>query len=490
MKQEAVQTSYQPDDGAALAGGKLVTIHHLTPRERAAAGKAARKQTPRSSHAAWEQPADRPDPVALLEEQGKDRVQELLPIRYGRMLATPFAFYRGAAAIMANDLANTPNTGLQVQLCGDAHLANFGGFGSPERDLVFDINDFDETLPGPWEWDVKRLAASFAVVGRERGFKKKERRSIVLTVIAEYRRAMAEFAVMRNIDIWYALLDEARIIARWGTTAQPKAIKAFRQDFATAHYRDNARAVEKLTRRVDGKLKTVSNPPLVVPISELVPEGADRQGLEQELRLLFRRFRQTLQGDRRHLMEKYQVVDLARKVVGVGSVGMRSWIVLLVGRDEQDTLFLQAKEAQASVLEAHLGKSQFAGHGQRVVEGQRLMQAVSDVFLGWDHWISTLDQVPRAFYVRQLMDWKLSLNTEIMTPGELTLYGQMCGWTLARAHAQSGDCIAITAYLGSSDRFDQAVADFAETYADQNERDFQALAAAAKFGRIETETGI
>ena len=445
---------------------------------------------PRSVHAAWDLAADRPDPVALLEEQGKTRVAELLPIRYGRMLASPFAFYRGAAAIMATDLAHAPNTGLHVQLCGDAHLANFGGFASPERDLVFDINDFDETLPGPWEWDLKRLATSFEVVGRERGFKKKKRRSIVLTTLAEYRRAMAEFALMRNLDVWYSLLDEAKVRARWGTTVKPQAIRAFAQDFIVAHSRDNARAVEKLTRRVDGKLQTVSTPPLVVPIRELLAQVDNSQGLEQELRMIIRRFRQSLQGDRRHLMEKYELTDMARKVVGVGSVGMRSWILLFVGRDEQDTLFLQAKEAQPSVLEAHLGKSRYAEHGRRVVEGQRRIQAVSDIFLGWDHCVSPYDHIPRDFYVRQLMDWKLSLNTEIMTPSELILYGQMCGWTLARAHARSGDSIAITAYLGKSGIFDHAMADFATAYADQNERDYQALAAAAKSGRIKTETGI
>jgi uncharacterized protein (DUF2252 family) len=452
-------------------------------------GKAARVKTPPLRQADWDAPEDRPDPVALLEEQGKTRVAELLPIRYGRMLASPFAFYRGAAAIMANDLAQTPNTGLLVQLCGDAHLANFGGFASPERDLVFDINDFDETLPGPWEWDLKRLATSFEIAGRERGLEEKERRSTVLTAVAEYRRAMAEFATMGNLDVWYSLLDEAKIIARWGATAKPKAIKAFSQDFAMAHSRDNARAFEKLTRRVDGMLQIVSNPPLVVPIAELLPQ-ADGQGFDQELRMLTRKFRTSLQGDRRHLMERYEVVDIARKVVGIGSVGLSAWIMLFVGRDEHDTLFLQCKEAQSSVLEAHLGKSLYADHGRRVVEGQRLMQAASDIFLGWDRATTIVDHIPRDLYVRQLMDWKLSLNTEIMTPRELTLYGQMCGWTLARAHARSGDSIAIAAYLGNGSQFDRALAEFVVTYADQNERDFQALVEAAKSGRVKAKSGV
>jgi len=452
-------------------------------------GKAARVKTPPLRQADWDAPEDRPDPVALLEEQGKTRLAELLPIRYGRMLASPFAFYRGAAAIMANDLAQTPNTGLLVQLCGDAHLANFGGFASPERDLVFDIDDFDETLPGPWEWDLKRLATSFEIAGRERGLEEKERRSTVLTAVAEYRRAMAEFATMGNLDVWYSLLDEAKIIARWGATAKPKAIKAFSQDFAMAHSRDNARAFEKLTRRVDGMLQIVSNPPLVVPIAELLPQ-ADGQGFDQELRMLIRKFRTSLQGDRRHLMERYEVVDIARKVVGIGSVGLSAWIMLFVGRDEQDTLFLQCKEAQSSVLEAHLGKSLYADHGRRVVEGQRLMQAASDIFLGWDRATTIVDHIPHDFYVRQLMDWKLSLNTGIMTPRELTLYGQMCGWTLARAHARSGDSIAIAAYLGNGSQFDRALAEFVVTYADQNERDFQALVEAAKSGRVKAKSGV
>ena len=466
-----------------------VQTRHFSPQESVSAGKAARAKLPPSRQAAWDAPAERLDPVAVLEEQAKTRVIELVPIRYGRMLASPFAFYRGAVAIMANDLSHTPNTGLQVQLCGDAHLANFGGFASPERDLVFDINDFDETLPGPWEWDLKRLATSFEIAGRERGFKKKERCSTVLACVAEYRRAMAEFAAMRHLDVWYSLLDEARIIARWGATAKPKAIKAFSQDFALAHTRDNARATEKLTRRVDGKVQIVSNPPLVVPISELLQQ-ADREFFDQELWMLLRNFRQSLEGDRRYLMEKYEYVDLARKVVGVGSVGLRTWILLLSGRDELDMLFLQCKEAQASVLEAHLGKSLYTDHGRRVVEGQRRMQAASDIFLGWDRAATTIDHFPRDFYIRQLMDWKLSLNTEIMTPRELILYGQMCGWTLARAHARSGDSIAIAAYLSENDVFDQALAEFAAAYADQNEQDFQAFVEAVKSERIKAKTDV
>ena len=333
--------------------------------------------------AAWDAPADRPDPVALLEEQGKTRLPELLPIRYGRMLASPFAFYRGAAAIMASDLATLPNTGLIVQLCGDAHLANFGGFASPERDLVLDINDFDETLPGPWEWDVKRLAASIEIAGRERGFDAKVRRSLVLAAVGEYHRAMGEFAALGNFDVWYRQMDLAAMQKRWGMTVKPKAMKALDADFTPAHPRDNVRAYEKLTVRVNGQPRIAARPPLVVPIEDLV-QGPALDRLEQALPTLVRSYRRSLQADRRQLLESYRYVHLARKVVGVGSVGTRTWIVLLLGRDETDPLFLQVKEAKASVLEPYLKKSTYADNGQRVVEGQRLMQAASDIFLGWE----------------------------------------------------------------------------------------------------------
>lgn len=489
MAKKAIPTPTQPMDNTTSLVVEPNKIHHFSPQEIASMGKAAREKMPRSRQAAWDAPVDRPDPVALLEEQGKNRLADLLPIRYGRMLASPFAFYRGAAAIMASDLAHIPNSGLQVQLCGDAHLANFGGFASPERDLVFDINDFDETLPGPWEWDVKRLVTSFEIAGRERGFKQKERQAAVLGVLAEYRQAMAEFAAMRNLEVWYALLDETRIVSRWGAEAKQKTLKVFAKDFAHAHTRDNARASEKLTQRRDGMLKIVSTPPLVVPIAELLPQD-ERQDFDRRLRILVRKFRQSLQGDRRHLMEKYELVDIARKVVGVGSVGLRTWIVLFVGKDEGDTLFLQCKESQASVLEPYLGKSLYADQGRRVVEGQRLMQSASDIFLGWDRASDTLDHIPRDFYIRQLMDWKLSIDIESMTPNQLNLYGKMCGWTLARAHARSGNSIAITAYLGNGKQFDLALAEFAVAYAVQNERDYQALVEAVKNGRIKAETGI
>ena len=463
---------------------------HLTVEERVKLGKAARTHCPRSDHAAWEPPKDRPDPIALLEAQAATRIPELIPIRYGRMLASPFAFYRGAAAIMAWDLAHTPNSGLHVQLCGDAHLSNFGGFASPERDIVFDINDFDETLPGPWEWDVKRLAASVEMVGRERDFAAKLRRSMVLATVAEYRRAMREFAAMHNLDVWYALLDAARIQARWGLTANPKEVKKIEADFTQPHLRDNQRAFEKLTHQVDGQLRIVSHPPLIVPFEELYPEIADRVQVENLFQGYLQAYRKTVPDDRRHLIEQFHYVHIARKVVGVGSVGTRAYVALLLGRDDRDPLFLQFKEAQASVLEPYIGKSRFADHGKRVVEGQRLMQAASDIFLGWENVPIGFDGKPHDYYARQLWDWKLSPDIETMPPKELLIYGEMCGWTLARAHARSGDRVAIGAYLGKNESFDQAVAEFAAAYADQNERDYETLVKAFKAKHVKAQIGV
>ncbi len=478
----AVKTEAQKDTPAEA--GSPGYIH---PAERAAMGKEARLKAPRSAQAAWDPPANRPDPVALLDAQSAARIPDLIPIRYGRMLASPFAFYRGAAAIMACDLASTPNTGLHVQLCGDAHLSNFGGFGSPERDIVFDINDFDETLPGPWEWDVKRLAASIEIAGRERGFNARQRRAIVLASVGEYRRAMLEFAAMRSLDVWYALLDAARIQARWG---QLKDVKKIEVDFTAAQTKDNLRAIEKLTRRSGKQLLIVSSPPLVVPVEELFPGETERLQTEQLFKNYLLAYRKTLPDDRRRLLEQYRFEHMARKVVGVGSVGTRAWIILLLGRDNKDVLFLQFKEAQASVLEPYISKSRFSDHGRRVVEGQHMMQSVSDILLGWERAPEGLDSQPRDYYVRQLWDWKLSTDVETMSPKELSIYAEMCGWTLARAHARTGDRIAIGAYLGKSDAFDQALADFSSAYAEQNQRDYQALEDAVKSGRIKAKTGV
>ena len=463
-------------------------VTHLTTAERVARGKAARAETPRSSHAAWEPPAVRADPVDVLEEAAKTRVPELVPIRYGRMLVSPFTFYRGAADLMAADLAGTPRSGLRVQLCGDAHLSNFGGFAAPDRSIVFDINDFDETLPGPWEWDVKRLVTSFEVAARDRGFSDQERDSLVLAVAGSYRKAMHDFAAMGNLDIWYSRLDVSGLISRWGSEAGKQQRKTFDRTVAKARTKDSMRAFKKLTHLVDGEPRIVSDPPLIVPIEELLPEG-EAHRFQEALEQTFRSYRRSLQHDRRHLLEGFRFVDAARKVVGVGSVGTRAWIILVVGRDNDDPLFLQMKEAGPSVLEPFTGKSEFAQHGQRVVQGQRLMQAASDIMLGWLD-VTGIDDVKRDFYMRQLWDSKVSADVETMVPKGMGIYAQVCAWTLARAHARTGDAIAIAAYLGNSDSFDRAVATFAAAYANQNERDYKALTDAVATGRIEAQTGL
>jgi uncharacterized protein (DUF2252 family) len=470
------------DDGPSLPK----TVRHSTPSESNARGKAARAELPRSAHAGWEPAPMRRDPIDLLEDQAQTRLPELGPIRYGRMLASPFTFFRGAAYLMAADLADGPRTGIYAQLCGDAHLSNFGVFAAPDRRLVFSLNDFDETLPGPFEWDVKRLAASLAVAGRDRGFTDATRRAVVRAAVGEYRTTMARFAEMRNIHVWYARLDVASIRDQLGSSG--KQMKRLQSTVAGARTKDSIRALTKLCRTVDGKLRIIGNPPLVTPIEDVLP-GAEREELEDVVRRMIGTYRLTLPRDRRELLESYRFVHAARKVVGVGSVGARTWILLMMGRDKADPLFLQFKEAQASVLEPFLGKSEFEQHGQRVVEGQRMMQAAPDVMLGWER-IITIDGVERDFYIRQLWDSKGSAEVEVMDPAELEAYGRVCGWTLARAHARSGDRIAIAAYLGRGDAFDRAMATFAETYADQNERDFRALEAAVASGRVVAELGV
>ena len=463
-------------------------VPHSTPGESAARGKAARAELPRSAHAAWEPGPRRRDPIDLLEDQAQRRLPELGPIRYGRMLVSPFTFFRGAAYLMAADLADGPRTGLYVQLCGDAHLSNFGIFAAPDRRLVFSLNDFDETLPGPFEWDVKRLAASLAVAGRDRGFDDVTRRAVVKAAVREYREAMARFAEMGNIHVWYARLDVASIRDQLGAGVSGKQMKRLQSTVAGARTKDSIRALTKLCRTVDGELRIVGRPPLVTPIEDVMP-GAEREQLEDVVRRMIDTYRLTLPRDRRELLESYRYVHAARKVVGVGSVGARTWILLLTGRDEGDPLFLQFKEAQASVLEPFLGKSEFEQHGQRVVEGQRMMQAAPDVLLGWER-IITIDGQERDFYIRQLWDSKGSAEVEVMDPAELEAYGRVCGWTLARAHARSGDRIAVAAYLGGGDAFDRAMAAFAETYADQNERDYRALQAAVTSGRVKAEMDV
>jgi uncharacterized protein (DUF2252 family) len=451
--------------------------------ERAAEGKAARSRARRSSHAAWEASAEREDPVAILERQAASRVPELVPIRYGRMAASPFAFFRGAAAVMAADLATTPRSGVTVQLCGDAHLSNFGVYGTPERRMTFDVNDFDETLPGPWEWDVKRLAASFAIAGRENGFGRAERGVAVAEAARSYREAMRTFAAEGNLAVWYERLDVESVMGE--LEAEPKLTKQVRKGVAKARAKDSMRALEKLTHLVDGELRILADPPLIVPAEELMP-AAETRDLEQVLLAVLDSYRASLPADRQHLLDGYRFRHMARKVVGVGSVGTRAWVVLLTGADDSDPLFLQAKEAEASVLEPYAGASRFGNHGQRVVEGQRLMQAAGDIFLGWCPAVG-LDGRQRDFYVRQLWDWKRSVEVERLTPHALELYARMCGWTLARAHARSGDRIAIAAYLGGGDAFERAIAAFSEAYADQSERDHAGLVAAIDAGRVESE---
>ncbi len=462
-------------------------LGRLTPAERAVRGKEARAEVPRDSHAVFDPPPDRPDPIGLLEEQAKSRLPELVPVRWGRMMVSPFTFFRGAALPMASDLASTPVSGLAVQACGDAHLSNFGIFGSAERHLVFDVNDFDETLPGPWEWDVKRLAASLEVAARGNGFPGKERRGIVSAAVARYRQAMRSFAGMTDLDVWYAHADMDQLRAQFESQLQPRQRKAVAKGLAKARTRDSMQEVAKLTQVVDGRPRIISDPPLLVPIDELMPKETDRTAIEEQFSDLIAKYRRTLETDRRYLLEQYEFCDLARKVVGVGSVGTRCWILLMLGRDESDPLFLQVKEAEASVLSRFVGASRFANQGQRVVAGQRLMQASSDIFLGWQRIEAGLDGQPRDFYVRQLRDWKFSVDIETMIPRGMRLYAELCGWTLARAHARSGDRIAIAAYLGGSDAFDQAITHFAAAYADQNERDHQSLVDAVASGRIIAE---
>ena len=450
--------------------------------DRAARGKEARKRVSRSSHRDWQPAADRRPPRDVLADQDESRAPELVPIRYGRMLASPFSFFRGGAAIMAADLCPVPNSGLEAQLCGDAHLSNFGVFGAPDRRLVFDLNDFDETLPGPFEWDVKRLAASFAVAGRERGCSESERRVATLAAVREYREAMRAFAGMRDLDVWYSRFDVESYVDQSG--AGKKRMKGYQKGMAKARNKDSLRALSRLSHQVDGERRIIDDPPLIVPIEEV---GAGE--FEPVVRQLMASYHRSLAPDRRELASRYRYTHAAHKVVGVGSVGARAWIVLFLGRDSNDPLFLQAKEAQHSVLEPYAGKSAFAHQGRRVVEGQRLMQAASDIFLGWMRG-DGLDGRQRDYYVRQLWDGKASLEVEAMGPPALARYGEVCGWTLARAHARSGDRVAIAAYLGGGTAFDDAVADFAETYADQNERDYESLMEEVRAGRLEVREDV
>ena len=460
----------------------------LSRADRVALGKDARAVAPLESHAEFA-PAGKRDPVGLLLGQAKTRVPELVPVRHGRMLVSPFTFYRGAALPMAADLATTPTSGLRVQLCGDAHLSNFGAFASPERKLVFDVNDFDETLPGPFEWDVKRLAASLTVAGRDNGFPGKACRKITLAAGEGYRNAMRAFADQTLLDVWYTHVDIEPLLAQFRSQVKANRYKLAEKLLAKAHTSDTMKAVGKLTTVVDGQRRIISDPPMIVPVEEIFAD-VQADAIYQLLNTVLGKYRRTLQSDRRHLLEQFTMVQAARKVVGVGSVGTRAYVLLMDAADGVEPLFLQAKEAQPSVLAQYAGRSKYANQGERAVAGQHLMQAESDIFLGWTRVANPIDGIDRDFYVRQLKDWKFSVPIEQMLPQGMTLYARLCGWTLARAHARSGDRVALAAYLGGSARFDQAIADFAETYADQNERDYSALKTAVKDGRAEATTEI
>ncbi|MFF4588968.1 DUF2252 domain-containing protein [Streptomyces sp. NPDC001388] len=460
-------------------------MRHRTPKERAERGRAARADVPRSAHAEFTPPPTRTDPVDIIEAQSAKRVPELVPIRYARMSESPFRFYRGAAAIMAADLAKTPRTGIRVQLCGDAHMLNFRLLASPERRLMFDINDFDETLPGPWEWDVKRLSASLVIAGRANGFSAKERASVVRATVRSYRERMREFAGMGNLEVWYTRFEADELQQRFDVDLDAATRERWAQTRARARGHDTLQAFDKLTRVVDGRRRIADDPPLLIRLETLLPH-AESGALEREISRLVERYGHSLPSDRRFLLESYRVADIARKVVGVGSVGTRCWIVLLLGKDDEDPLFLQAKEADESVLAPYAGSGGYRTQGERVVAGQRLMQATSDIFLGWER-VTGIDGRRRDFYVRQLRDWKGIAVAENMSPKRMTLFGQLCGATLARAHARSGDRIAIAAYLGGGDAFDRALATFAELYADQNEKDHQALLDAVGAGRVRAE---
>lgn len=499
---------------ARQAAPSIRRIDHPSLDERVAQGRTARDRIPPSSHAGWSPASDRPDPVGLLEEQDRTREPDLVPVRHGRMMVSPFTFYRGAARIMAADLAGTPVAGLRTQLCGDAHLSNFGMYASPERRLLFDLNDFDETLPGPFEYDVKRMAASFVIAGRNNGFSRADARGAARASVTAYREATSAFAQLPTMDIWYAHMPEDRLVkfiedavaevasqekkakkekkskaqgdGREEKTAREAARRA-QKNLAKAHTRDSVQALSKLAEVVDGQYRIVSQPPVVVPSRDLAATfGLSLDEVMPALRDQFRAYRATLQDDRRRLLERFEIVDVARKVVGVGSVGTRAFIVLLAGRDAQDPLFLQVKEATASVLEGYLPKSRYRQSGERVVQGQRLMQAASDIFLGWTRGLDT----SRHFYWRQLRDMKGSAIVELMAPITLTYYARLCGWTLARAHARSGDPVVTAAYLGDDDAFDRAITDFCERYADQNEQDYGDFVKAVRSGRLEAVEGV
>jgi uncharacterized protein (DUF2252 family) len=459
-------------------------VEHLTPAERMARGRSARAAVPRANHAVWDPPPGRVSPVDLLEAQARDRVPELVPIRHGRMLVSPFSYFRGAALPMASDLAGTPQSGLKAQLGGDAHLSNFGMFGSPERHLFFDVNDFDETAPGPWEWDVKRLAASLEIAARDNEFDDKERARIVRLAVRSYRQTMREFSSQPMLEVWYAHLDMSDLLPRFQSLLDPKKTPTVWRAINKARAHDTHQAFDKLCHTPGNEPRILSDPPLVLPVEELSTDG---EALTEAMRTFLRSYHRTLPADRRRLLDQYRLVHLARKVVGVGSVGTEAWILLLLD-GVGSPLLLQVKEADASVLEQFTAKSRFANHGQRVVAGQHLIQTASDIMLGWERF--DFKGYERDYYIRQLRDWKGSADIAGMTPAGMELWGQMCGWTLARGHARSGDRIAIGSYLGKSEEFDRAIVKFSAAYADQNELDYRMLEEAVASGRLAAATGI
>ena len=485
-----------PRSGAAATGSGRGGTQTLRPgtsvgrfsaQDRITQGKKARLDVPLERHADWRARADRSDPIGLLESQARSRIPELVPIRYGRMMVSPFSYFRGAALPMAEDLSSTPATGFAVQLCGDAHMSNFGVFGSPERHLFFDVNDFDETAPGPWEWDIKRLAASLEIAGRDNEFPRKVRARIVRRAVRSYRQTMRELATVPMMSVWYAHLDVEAIMPRFSALLDPKRTPKVWNAITKARAHDSHQAFDKLCHVLNGETKIIHDPPLIVPVEEFATD-IDPEAAADALARIVRDYRRTLQPDRRHLLEHYELAHLARKVVGVGSVGTDAWIALFLAREDGSPLFLQIKEAQPSVLERFTSRSTFSNHGQRVVMGQRLVQAASDIFLGWERFAWADEE--RDYYFRQLRDWKGSVEVNGMTPAGMDVWGQMCGWTLARAHARSGDRIAIGAYLGKSDAFDAALTEFSSSYADTTEQDHARLLRAVEEGRITAHTGI
>jgi uncharacterized protein (DUF2252 family) len=450
---------------------KVMTSSYTSATERWASGKTSRERAARADHGAWQPAADRRDPIDILEESNQGRRPDLVPIRYGRMLANPFAFLRGSAALMAYDLSTTPTSGINVQACGDCHLANFGLFATPERNLVFDLNDFDETLPAPWEWDIKRLAASFVVAGRANGIKDKANETIVRVLAHSYRMHLVEFAEMRVLDVWYSRLDDKTLIA---TAPNPEARGYRKRITAKARSSITEYLFPKITKVQDGHTRIVDQPPLVFHL-------AKKDDTDDYLNKLIAAYKQTLPAHLHKLFDHYHLEDFAFKVVGVGSVGTRCFILLFLA-ESNDPLLLQAKEARPSVLEPYAGKTSFNHHGQRVVVGQRLMQSASDMFLGW---LTGNDGT--HYYMRQLRDMKFSVPLDALEQNGLARYADVCGWVLARAHAKGGDAAMISGYLGKSDVFDQALGKFALAYADQTERDYAALVQAVKSGRLKAQ---